>query len=104
MTPQEIILKMTERRLSLAISQDSLAALSGFHARTIERMEKGGKGVNLFTIETLLGSLGLELTVTEKKDAKLERKDRKLTRSWSRARPSNALSPREDSRDESGGN
>lgn len=55
-----------QRRQGLRLTQQSLADMSGVSVRMIKSIEGNYANPSIKTVEKLLGSLGLELTIGER--------------------------------------
>lgn len=71
-TAMEIVGKIMATRERLEISQRKLSELSGVPQKTISRIENGIDIPKLSTLLKLTNALGLELSVTEKKEIREE--------------------------------
>jgi transcriptional regulator with XRE-family HTH domain len=63
---KELINRIKERRESLRVTQETLAALSGVGLRTVKQFESGKGNPTLLTLQKLGDTLGLEITITVK--------------------------------------
>ena len=61
-----IIDQIKERRKVLAISQETLAEISGVGLRTLKQFESGKGNPNLETLQKLCDALGLEIKLEVK--------------------------------------
>ncbi|MEC4114855.1 helix-turn-helix transcriptional regulator [Myroides pelagicus] len=61
-----IIEQIKERRKVLAISQESLAEISGVGLRTLKQFESGKGNPTLKTLQNLCDTLGLEIKLEVK--------------------------------------
>jgi transcriptional regulator with XRE-family HTH domain len=63
----DLIKLIKSRRESLAITQEDLAELSGVGLRTLKQFERGKGNPTLLTLQKLSDALGLEVTISVKK-------------------------------------
>ena len=63
----DLIKIIKSRRESLAITQEDLAELSGVGLRTLKQFERGKGNPTLLTLQKLSDALGLEVTISVKK-------------------------------------
>lgn len=63
---QELISALKERRDMLAVTQETLAEISGVGLRTIKAFESGKGNPTVKTLATLADTLGLKLTLSVK--------------------------------------
>jgi transcriptional regulator with XRE-family HTH domain len=63
----DLIKIIKSRRESLAITQEDLAELSGVGLRTLKQFERGKGNPTLGTLQKLSDVLGLEVTISVKK-------------------------------------
>jgi transcriptional regulator with XRE-family HTH domain len=62
----ELIKMIKERRVSLQVTQETLAQLSGVGLRTVKQFESGKGNPTLITLQKLGDALGLEITMKVK--------------------------------------
>jgi len=60
---KELIKIIKERRMSLQVTQETLAELSGVGLRTVKQFESGKGNPTLITLQKLGDALGLEITL-----------------------------------------
>lgn len=60
---ENLIKMIKERRESLQVTQETLAALSGVGLRTVKQFESGKGNPTLITLQKLGDALGLEITM-----------------------------------------
>jgi transcriptional regulator with XRE-family HTH domain len=63
----DLIKIIKSRRESLAVTQEDLAELSAVGLRTLKQFERGKGNPTLGTLQKLAGALGLEVTISIKK-------------------------------------
>jgi transcriptional regulator with XRE-family HTH domain len=63
----DLIKIIKSRRESLAVTQEDLAELSGVGLRTLKQFERGKGNPTLLTLQKLSDALGLEITISIKK-------------------------------------
>lgn len=63
--PKTLRTLFTNRRLELGLTQNDLATRANTTRKTISDFELGRSGLQLNTLERLLGAMGLELTTRE---------------------------------------
>jgi transcriptional regulator with XRE-family HTH domain len=67
MHSNDLIKTIKERRESLSVTQENLAVLSGVGLRTLKQFERGKGNPTLQTLQKLGDALGLEITISPKK-------------------------------------
>ncbi len=60
---EELIKIIKERRVSLQVTQESLAELSGVGLRTLKQLESGKGNPTLQTLQKIVDVLGLEVSL-----------------------------------------
>ncbi|SEO14268.1 helix-turn-helix domain-containing protein [Mucilaginibacter sp. OK283] len=60
---EKLIKMIKERRESLQVTQETLAALSGVGLRTVKQFESGKGNPTIITLQKLGDALGLEITL-----------------------------------------
>jgi transcriptional regulator with XRE-family HTH domain len=60
---EELIKTIKERRVSLRVTQETLAELSGVGLRTLKQFESGKGNPTLLTLQKLADVLGLEVSL-----------------------------------------
>lgn len=63
---EEIVTKLKQRRLTVAVTQEHLAELSGVALRTIKEIESGNGNPTLATLSKIADVLGMEIKVEVK--------------------------------------
>jgi transcriptional regulator with XRE-family HTH domain len=64
---QDLVKIVKARRESLSVKQEALAELSGVGLRTLKQFERGKGNPTLLTLFKLVDALGLEITISPKK-------------------------------------
>ena len=64
---QELIKLIKTRRVSLQVTQEGLAKLSGVGLRTIKQFESGKGNPTLLTVKKIADTLGMEICLKIKK-------------------------------------
>jgi len=66
---ENIIKTIKARRESLKVTQETLAALSGVGLRTLKQFERGKGNPTFMTLQKIGDALGLEISISIKKQA-----------------------------------